>query len=160
MVWYRLIHDSKQIRRARCFTPVEWENICLEHGTSTRKNTPVYERGAKLQVHPLLLTTYSIDTRYGRHTNRFRLLEHRPRTYEKKAAEFATKPRCQMIGVEVESGWRDGSCECVVYVKDGIRIRDLLDVARKLLQQEKAIASLGSGPVFAYGKIAEVVGED
>ena len=143
--WHQLIEHSKVLRLARALVPVgpPLDNVCWIDNAVDYTNA-IYDKGTEIQVHPSLQSrltaTFSgdsiIDHRvYISHRNWAQLSEC--------ASAFATIPACQVIGLRTETDgvefMDNADTGCLVYVRDGIRIRDLMDVPVVLRRQDEAL---------------------
>ena len=136
--WNILIKTSKRIHRAHILRPTQQEAIY---------DIPMYEKCSDLQVKP----------RFGKPDHNLRVKprfgepDHIPcRTYmelclritygeltdcRSRECQFVTSPPCQAIAVQLIDFPNHICEECFVYAKEGVRIRNLLDVTESLVAQ-------------------------
>ena len=154
--WYETI-KSKRIHDARFLMPIslksKYAQYILDRGVG---GTPTYNAGSGIELHSCLRQkgdTYIkgfVITTFG--------ISYPTRTMKiKHVVNYATEPPCQAIGIQVGSK-KDGAIQRVVYVKDGVRVGDLLQVAATLSRQEATLGSVT--PVVVTGKIAELRGTE
>ena len=52
---------------------------------------------------------------------------------EEFSENYVTAPRCQVLLINLPGRYTNKQVSCILYVKDGIKIKDLLDARNKLL---------------------------
>ncbi|KAK3719507.1 hypothetical protein LTR37_004365 [Vermiconidia calcicola] len=156
--WFKTIERSKRIHDATFLMPINFKSKYAQYILGKAVGgTPTYKAGSDIELHSCLRqkgdtyikgfvsTTFGISIFDGHNLA------------PKRASNYATEPPCQAIGIEVGSN-KDGAIQCVVYVKDGVTVDHLLQVATNLTRQEEA---MGKGsPVVLTGKVAELGGTE
>ncbi|KAK3702940.1 hypothetical protein LTR37_014789 [Vermiconidia calcicola] len=156
--WFKTIERSKRIHDARFLMPINLKSKYAQYIIDKAVGgTPTYKAGSDIELHSCLRQkgdTYVkgfVSTTFGISISDADNLE------TKHVVNYATEPPCQAIGIQVGSQ-KDGAIQCVVSVKDGVRVGDLLQVAATLTRQQTTMGS--ETPVVVTGKIAELGGTE
>lgn len=127
--WNHLIKNSNPIRRARCVTPVRW---------SSKGDVPTYDSGYTIELHPKI--KYMIAARDGNGEGtlckRFNVDRYSAAILKPHRGEYATSPRCWALAMCLDdyAMFRSQQLPCVLYVKEGIKVGDILDARKALLK--------------------------
>ncbi|KAK3719558.1 hypothetical protein LTR37_004416 [Vermiconidia calcicola] len=129
--WCTVIKDSKNISRAGVLRPIKHKSKYAEYVQARSfYGNPVYGNEVKINLHPGLWTNAKMGG--GNFSAKCSLHPGTWHETAKRAEDFATMPPCCAIGVC--AGFKE-SVRCIVYVKDGVRLRDLLEVSTALANQ-------------------------
>lgn len=158
--WHTLIKESKAIGRAAVLGPLKHQSKYADYAQAFGLcGVPVYGKEMKINLHPNLCpypkaVVASPKSVEGELSAKFDL---RSRVWDgvaKRAGDFATKPPCCAIGI-FAAGF-EGTVRCIVYVRDGVRLRDLLEVSTALAVQvpgiRKASGRIGAHKIAGYYK--------
>lgn len=122
--WNQLIRSSPQIRSARCLKPIT---------DPDRAPYVAYDRGARINFN-LRLPSHRVEA-YDLQNHEYLTYMDIPISVLQQLSvvreEYITSPRCPALDLCLRSYGSYG-ISCVLYVKDGIKINDLLHVMRKL----------------------------
>lgn len=154
--WYKTIERSKRIHDARFLMPINLKSKYAQYILDKKVGAiPTYNAGSEIRLHSCLQQEGDTSL-VGFIILAFEISISDAHNLEtRRTLNYATEPPCQAIGIQVGSK-KDGAVQCVVYVKDGVRIGHILQVAATLTRQEMTMGS--ETPVVLTGKIAEVVG--
>lgn len=125
--WKSTITSSPRVRKARCLVPTHWK---INYRSMTTDSIPVYDGAydgpSPIQLHPVfgelqrLLKTGNCNSWF-----------HEDKT-ERSSMDYATTPRCQAVHVTIQDVQGKHLSHCVVYVKEGVKIGDILGVSKAL----------------------------
>ncbi len=161
--WKHIIKSSKRVQKAAVLLPMVPSNKFLRFQRERlpgNASLPRYDapRATSIRLHPDLAASrdesgaarrFSMTEICKQTSSWFGLPPfHRRETLPVKQIRkfqsaqdcFATHPPCGVIGMQLrESLMPKEWTECVVYVPEGVRIRDLVAVARALLRQTRFV---------------------
>ena len=120
--WRQLINTSPRIRRLRCLKPAFYAT----------DGQPIYYPGPCIIVHPSLGYRFDRTSREAIH-RKFDICERSAKRLGRLRGDYATFPRCQTMLIKLNLYPLDLHQDCVLCVKEGIRIGDMLDVRDNLL---------------------------
>ena len=120
--WRQLINTSPRIRRLRCLKPAFYAT----------DGQPIYYPGPCITIHPSLGYRFDRTSREAIH-RKFDICERSAKRLSRLRGDYATFPRCQAMLIKLDMHFTDLQQDCVLYVKEEIKIGDLLDVRDKLL---------------------------
>ena len=116
--WNQLIISSPAIRKATCLQPSGYDAY----------GTPGYSTPSTVNVHLSIGGSFRFTRETPTYT-RFYINSSSQKAMQKFRDEFATMPRCQALLVQAYHSVKNRDfISCVLYVKDGVKIADLLDL--------------------------------
>lgn len=119
---HQLIETSPRIRRARCLRPA----LFASNGKS------IYYPGPCITTHPSLEYQFNRTGKEAMH-RKFDISERSAERLIGLRGDYATTPRCQTMLIRLNQHSIDVHQNCVLYVKEAIKIGDMLDVRANLL---------------------------
>lgn len=166
--WYKLVKGSRRLRNAAVLRPVSYNSgVIGPAGDEIGRDVPTYAKGTMIYLHRSLQTSTRFPTAHLKlssfdyypalstsfEAKRQHLIAKRQQHFVAKRQHFVTKPPCSAIHLHMEhkmGGNGKVYADCVVYVKGGITVGDLVDIINSMTAQECAIIGLPHGKI--YGK--------
>ncbi|KAK5126587.1 hypothetical protein LTR85_009521 [Meristemomyces frigidus] len=151
--WHQIVKRSACIRKARCIAPKSPSPLShfvslddYDEDDPNNIDIPLYDRSFAMALHPLLRFREDLATQHAGWFDleqRFVAFEI-PSTLgeqEDGSAEYVTKPPCYMVFLKMMNAENDDDgeafcygIECVVRVKEGVRLSDIVKVANAMLE--------------------------
>lgn len=124
--WNKIVTSSSHVRKARCLPPTAWTVWTIERVLQhfPEASTPVYEPTSAIRLHPMF-------DKYERRLTTVGFSDSFFHRMQQSSSDYATVPRCQMIHICLQLDHEYS--QCTAYAKDGVQIRDLLQVPKALL---------------------------
>lgn len=127
--WKQMIEQSQRLQRARVVSPSPTAFTADQTRKWLCQGIPNYPISVALELNPYLTSkTSARDTQIW-------LRKKHIHTLRKHKHEFATYPRCERMQLETCMA----RTVCTIYVKSGIRIKDLLEVSATLWKTERGM---------------------
>lgn len=127
--WKQTIEQSKSLRENRAVSPLSTFSPPAGYGQFTR-GIPLYAREADIKPNTNLQVRSKSELFYE--GVEIKTCDRKRYTLREVSAQFATFPPCKVMHL-----WTNMvGTTCTIYIKDGIRIKDLFEVSASLLEGE------------------------